>query len=148
MRRSIAIVAAMVWVSTLVFAQGQKVTTPEEFDKVMKKVGPAMQGAGKAIGSGAFADAKTQLAAMKAALTDASTFWATHKKADAQKMTADAIAKVDALDKAISAPSPDPAAVKTAQGELQGTCRACHTLYRVQDPATNAYSIKPGTIGG
>ena len=149
MRRTIAMATAMVvWVGALALGQGQKVTTPEEFDKVMKKVGPAMQATGKAAASGDYAGARTQLAAAKAALTDSATFWATHKKADAQKFVADAIAKADALDKALAAATVDPAAVKTAQGELQAACRTCHTTYRVQDPATGAYSIKPGTIGG
>jgi cytochrome c556 len=136
------------WAGALAFAQTQKITTPEQLDKAMKTVGPAMQAASKAAASGAYAEARTQLATAKAALTDSASFWETHKKADAQKFVADAIAKAEALDKVLAAPTVDPAAVKAAQGELQGTCRTCHTNYRVQDPETRAYSLKPGTIGG
>src|SRR5262245_61967140 len=131
MRRMLTVATVMVWLSALAFAQGQKVTTPEDYDKVMKKVGPAMQATGKAIASGAYADARKELATAKAALADAGTFWAFHKIADAQKFAADAAAKAEALDKALSAATVDPAAVKTAQGELQGTCRTCHMAYRV-----------------
>ena len=148
MRRTLIVATVMVWLGALTFAQGQKVTTPEEYDKVMKKVGPAMQATGKAIASGAYADARKELAVAKTALTDASTFWTQHKIADAQKFAADAVAKAEALDKALGAATVDAAAVKAAQGELQGTCRTCHMAYRVQDPATSAYSIKPGTIKG
>jgi cytochrome c556 len=142
------VATVMVWLGALTFAQGQKVTTEDEYDKVMKRVGPAMQAAGKAIASGGYADARKELAIAKAALTDASTFWTHHKIADAQKFAAEALAKAEALDKALGAATVDPAAVKAAQGELQGACRTCHMAYRVQDPATSAYSIKPGTIKG
>ena len=149
MRKSVvACAAVLVWSGALLFAQAQKVTTPEELDKVMKRVGPAMQATGKAVASAAYADARTQLATAKAALTEASTFWATHKKEDAQKFSADALAKLEALDKALAAPTVDAAAVTAAQRELQGACRTCHMAYRVQDQATGAYSLKPGSIGG
>jgi cytochrome c556 len=148
MRRTLIMATVMVWLGALTFAQGQKVTTPEEYDKVMKRVGPAMQAAGKAIASGAYAEARKELAVAKAALTEAGTFWTHHKIAEAEKLAAEAASKADALDKALGAATVDPAAVKAAQGELQSTCRTCHTAYRVQDPATNTYSIKPGTIKG
>ena len=48
----------------------QKVTTPEELDKAMKKVQPAMQAAQKAIKSEAYADVKPQLATIRQVMVD------------------------------------------------------------------------------
>ena len=48
----------------------QKVTTPDELDKAMKKVQPAMQAAQKAVKSEAYADVKTQLATIKQVMDD------------------------------------------------------------------------------
>jgi cytochrome c556 len=136
----------LVWGGLLLNAQGQKVTTPEELDKAMKTVGPAMQAVGKAVKSAAYADARKQLAVAKQALTDASAFWVHHKKEDAQKFSADALAKVEAFDKVLAAPAVDAEGAMAASRDLAGACRTCHTAYRVQ--ADGVYSLKPGTIGG
>jgi cytochrome c556 len=134
------------WLGAMTLAQSQKVTTPEEYDKVMKTIGPAMQAAAKAAASGAYGDASKQVAIARAALGEARGFWALHKVAEAEKMAADAVAKADALEKALSAATVDPAAVKAAQSEVQSACRTCHMAYRVQNPETKGYAIKPGVI--
>ena len=134
------------WSGSLVVAQ--KVTTPEELDKTMKAVNAANGAMRKAIGSGAFADAKTAAAELKKQITIAETFWVHHKKDDAVKMNQTTIAKITALETALGAATPDAAAVQGAQKELGGTCTACHQQYRVQNPDGQGYMIKPGTIGG
>lgn len=139
--------AAMViaWSSAVVIAQ--KVTTPEELDKVMKKVQQSMGPTSKAISSGAYADAKTTLAVVKQGVVDSQAFWVEHKKDDAVKLNKESIAKIEALEKALSAPTVDAAAATTALKEVGASCRACHTGYRVQDADDN-WILKPGTIGG
>ena len=123
----------------------QKVTSPAELDAAMKKIGPAQGATGKAIQSGDFATAKAQVAIVKQALTDAENFWVTNKKDDAIAMSKDALAKITALEQAVSAAAPDQMAALAALKTAGGTCGACHKTYRVQDENMQ-YILKPGTI--
>jgi cytochrome c556 len=111
----------------------QKATTAADLDATMKKIGPAQGAAGKAIQSGAFADAKTNVATVKQALMDAENFWVVNKKDDAVKMNKDALARVTAVEEALSGASPDQQAVMAAFKQVGATCGACHKAYRAQD---------------
>jgi cytochrome c556 len=135
------------WSGALAVAQTQKVTTPEQLDKVMKQAGPAMQAINKATKSSAFADAKKEIPTLRQAVLDSQSFWIEHKKDDAVKMNKDALAKIDAFEKVLSGDAPDSVAAITALKEVGGACSACHKQYRAQD-AENNYMLKPGTIGG
>jgi hypothetical protein len=135
----------MVWTGSLLFAQ--KVSTPEELDKVMKKVQPAMQAAQKALKSDAFADVKTQLATIRQVMIDSREFWVLHKKDDAIKANQDVVTKLDAVDKLLSATPVDPAAVMAGMKQMGGACLSCHKVYRERDSENN-YILKPGSIGG
>jgi hypothetical protein len=128
------------------FAQ-MKVSTPEDLDKTMKKVGPASRAVPKAIASGDFAEVKTQLGIMRQGLIDAESFWVEHKRQDAVDFNKTAVAKLDAYIKVASATPVDPAAVEAAGRELGPACSACHKVYRSQDAEKN-YIIKPGSLGG
>jgi cytochrome c556 len=145
MRRilTIATAAMMAVAGTVLVAQ--KVTTPAELDAAMKKIAPAQGATGKAIQSGDFATAKAQVATVKQALTDAENFWVANKKDDAIAMSKDAIAKVTAVEQALSAATPDAQAVMAAFKAVGGTCGACHKTYRVQDENMQ-YILKPGTV--
>lgn len=123
----------------------QKATTPAELEGAMKRISAANGAVAKAIKSGAFDDAKTQVAAVKQALTDAENFWVVAKKDDAIKMSKDAMAKVTAVEAAVSAAAPDAQAALAAFKEVGATCTACHMAYRVQ-AEDKTYSLKPGTI--
>ena len=145
MRRILTIAtAAMLAVAGTVLV-AQKVTTPAELDAAMKKIGPAQGATGKAIQSGDFATAKAQVAIVKQALTDAENFWVTNKKDDAIAMSKDAVAKITALEQAVSAAAPDQMAALAALKTAGGTCGACHKTYRVQDENMQ-YILKPGTV--
>ena len=123
----------------------QKVTTPEDLDKVMKKAGPALEASGKAIGGSTYADVKTQLAALKQAIDDSREFWVEHKRDDAIKFNRDTIAKIEQVEKLVSTEPVDPAAAAAAMKEVGGSCRSCHTVYRTKD-ADNNYVLKPGSL--
>src|SRR5499426_2209219 len=123
----------------------QKVTTPDDLDKAMKKIAPAQGAAGKAIQSMAWADAKAQIAIVKQSLADTESFWVSHKKDDAGKMLKDSIAKVTAVEEAVSAPTPDQQAVLAAFKQVGATCAACHKQYREQDE-NQQYRLKTGAI--
>jgi CO dehydrogenase/acetyl-CoA synthase alpha subunit len=137
----------VVGAGALAFAQ-TKVTTPDDLDKAMKKVGPALQAANKALASGAPAEASKQLAIIKQAIVDSREFWVMHKKDDAIEANKLTVEKIEAVEKLLAAPSPDAQAVQAALNqEVGAACRQCHEKYRVRD-AENNWVLKPGSIGG
>jgi cytochrome c556 len=144
MRRLISYTFAVTALATAVVA-AQKVTTPEELDKAMKKIAPAQAATNKAIQSMAWADAKAQVAIVKQTLTDTESFWTANKKDDAVAMLKDSIAKVTAVEQALNAPTPDQQAVLAAFKQVGATCGACHKQYREQD-ANQQYQLKAGSI--
>jgi cytochrome c556 len=145
--RVIAAVLVTVWSGAMLIAQGQKISTPEELDKAMKRVGQGQQSMNKALKSSAFADVRAGLTEMRQALADSESFWVLHKKDDAVKVLKDTVSKLDVAIKAAAGDAPDAVAVQAAVREATMTCRNCHTNYRAQDADKN-YILKPGTIGG
>ena len=76
---------------------------------------------------------------------DAENFWVMHKKDEAIAFSKDAIAKVTAVETAVSAAMPDQMAALAAQKTAGGACGACHKTFREQD-ANMQYQLKAGTI--
>jgi cytochrome c556 len=147
--RACAMAVVAVWAAAIVVGAQSKISTPAEFDTVMKGVGKANGQLQEAVKSGAFADGKAALATIRQNFALAETFWVANKKDEAVKLTQDAAAKAAALDKALGASAPDAAAVTAAFKELGATCRNCHmgtggpgTGWRVRDAEGN-YSINP-----
>ena len=60
-------------------------------------------------------------------------------------MNSEARAKIAALDKALSAPTPDATAITAAFREVGASCGGCHRLYRVADENNN-FILKPGSL--
>ena len=123
-----------------------KVATAEELDKIMKKAS-AFRQVDKAVQSNNAADAKAQLAIVKAAVLESQSFWVTHKKDDAVKMNRESLAKLDELEKALSTGTLDVAAATAACKQAGGACRTCHQQYRIEDDK-NEYHLKPGSVAG
>src|SRR2546428_283342 len=126
------------WLIAFVLAAGavgvaQKVVSPEEFTRAMKTIGTAIDGVNKAIASKSYVDAKTPLALSRQILASTRPFWTTNQKPDAAKMTRETVAKLDALDKVLSASVVDAAAVAGAAQDLTRSCDACHAMYREGD---------------
>jgi cytochrome c556 len=143
MRRFVVYAAAVcVALGSAVIAQ--KVTTPEELDKVMKKAG-AFRQVDKAIQSNKIDDAKKQLEIVENAVKESRSFWVEHKREDALKLNTAALEKLDALEKVLSADKLNVMNAATAFKEVGGACRACHQIYRVED-ANNQYVLKPGSV--
>jgi len=143
MRRFLTYVLACALVSAVVSAE--KAKTADDLQKAMKKIGPTQQAVNKAIQAMAYADAKKQLATMKADIVDAEGFWVVKKKDDAVKFSHDTVAKIDALDKLLDAKPADQAAITTAYREVGAACSSCHRVYRATDE-NNQFVIKPGTV--
>ena len=143
MRRFLTYSTALFVVLGATVAVAQKVTTPEQLDATMKKVGPAQQGAGKAIKSGDYAGARKQVAEVKQLLGQAETFWVTHKKDDAIKMSKNVIANLTKIEEALAAPSPNQ---ENLFAMMKGAgCGDCHKAYRQENP-DKTYQLRPGAI--
>ena len=136
----------LAWSVTLFVLTGtlgvaQKVVGPEEFDRAMKTIGTAIEGVHQAIGSKAYVDAKTPLALSRQVLASTRPVWETIQEPDAVRMTREAVAALDALDKTLSAITVDATAVAGAVEDVTRTCDACHATYREGDPQTG-YQLK------
>jgi len=135
--------ALLLVLSGAIMMAQNKVTTPEQLDKVMKQVQQANQPVSKAIQSGAYADARKGLATVKEAVLLSQSFWIEHKRDDAVTLNKESIAKIEALEKVIATDTVDSAAAITALKEMGASCRACHQKYRATD-AENNFILKPG----
>jgi hypothetical protein len=101
MRRLLSYTTVLFIALASTVALAQKVTSPDELDKTMKRIAPAQGAAGKAIQSMSWADAKAQVAVVKQALMDTESFWTANKKDEAVTMLKDSIAKVTAVEQAL-----------------------------------------------
>ncbi len=146
MRRFLVCATALMAVLGAVVIAQSKITTVEEYAKVMKSNAQANGASNKAIGSGAYADARTQLATLRQNFVMLQGFWTEKKRDDAVGILKDGVSRIDALDKMLSAPTVDQMAAQAAAKEFGGnTCGACHKLYREGD-AQAGFRFKPGVI--
>ena len=121
----------------------QRVVGPEEFDRAMKTIGNAIEGMEEEIAAAAYDDAKAQLALARQTLASTRPWWEVEDEADAVAMNREAVAALDALDKAMSAITVDESSVIAASGAVTRTCDACHAAHREGDEQTG-YRIKQG----
>lgn len=146
MRRLIAGTVSMAVVLGAVAAAQGKIATAEDYAKVMKTTAQAFFATNKAIGSGAVADARTQLATARQGFTTIHAFWVEKKRDDAAGIAKEALTNLDAIDKLLSAPNVDQAAAQAAAKRVQGTCGSCHKLYREGDGKQTPYRIRDGVL--
>ena len=138
-RRAAWVAAFVVGTGTVAFAQ--KVIGPEEFDRAMKTVGAALEVAEEAVGSASYVDAKTPLALSRQVLASTRPEWQVLGRPDAVRMNREAVAALDALDKALSATAVDATVVTAALGDVNRACDACHAVHREGDAQTG-YRIR------
>jgi cytochrome c556 len=67
--------------------------------------------------------------------------WETKRKPDAVRKTREAVATLDALDRALSVTTIDAKTVAEAVEDVTRACNACHAIYREGDEQTG-YQIK------
>ena len=147
MRRFVMYVAVVMVASLWVVAVAQtKITTTEEYTKLMKSNAQANGALNKAVGSGAFADARMQVVTLRQNFMTLQGFWTERKKDDAAGILKDGLTRLGALDKMLSAGTPDQVAAQAAAKEFGGnTCGACHKLYREGDN-TAGFKFKAGVF--
>ena len=141
----------LVWVPSLMVVLGvvigaQATMSLEDYTKLMKANAQAVGAMNKAIGSGAFADARTQVGTLRTNYMSLQGFWVGHKKDDAVAIVKDGLTRLDALDKLLGAATVDQMAAQAAAKEFGGnTCGACHKLYREGDAQTG-FKFKAGVL--
>ena len=141
MKGRLAALAIAFVVGTGTLGVAQKVIGPEEFDRAMKTIGAAIEAAEGALGSASYVDAKTPLALARQVLASTRPEWDANGEPDAVRMNREAVAALDALDRALSAATVDAAAVTAAHDAVTRTCDACHAAFREGDPQTG-YRIR------
>ncbi len=107
-----------------------KITSLAEYQKVMQPTAGAFGATRKAIASGAFADAKAQLATAREGFATLEAFWTEQNQEEAVGILKIALTRVDALDKMLSMEAPDQEELLAAAKRVQGACGACHKMYR------------------
>lgn len=142
----------LVWVPALTAVLGAgvlaqaKLTTVEQYAQVMKANAQAVGALNKALGGGAFADARMQVPTLRQNFMALQGFWADKKRADAVGIVKDGLTRLDALDKMLGAATVDQMAAQAAAKEFLGnTCGACHKLYREGDQKTG-FRFVPGVL--
>ena len=119
---------------------------PEDHAKLMKSNAQANGALNKAVGSGAYADARMQIGTLRQNLTTLQSFWAERKRDDAVKILKGGLSQLDAIDKILGAANVDQKAVQAAAMQFGGnTCGGCHKLYREGDNQTG-FRFKPGVF--
>jgi cytochrome c556 len=123
-----------------------KLTTVEEYAKLMKSNAQANGAMNKAIGAAAYADARAQITTLRQNLTALQPFWAERKRDDAVKILKEGLGRLDALDTMLGAATVDQMAAQAAAKEFGGnTCGACHKAYREGDQQTG-FRFRPGVF--
>ncbi len=144
--RFLARISALVAVLGVAVMAQAKLTTADEYAATMKSNAQAVGAMNKAIGSSAYADARTQIVTLRQNYMALQGFWMDKKKDDAVAIVKDGLSRLDALDKTLSVPTIDQMAAQAAVKEFGGnTCGACHKLYREGDAQTG-FRFKPGVL--
>ena len=117
--------------------------TADHLNEAMKTIGLAFTLTRSAIDKNSAENAKDYLIRARDQLATTITYWRDRKNEDAISILRDTLKKMDALDAAMSADAADMKAASTLAVSVNQSCEACHAKYRVQDPATKAYRVKP-----
>jgi cytochrome c556 len=120
--------------------------TEEKFVQNMQTAGRNYAAVTDLLAKMDYESAKAQLTRAREQLAITTTFWRDKKKDNALRLLRDALDRTDDLDAALSEEQVNPPAIAAASQRLGAACQACHALYRVQDPATKAYRLKPGSV--
>lgn len=139
-----AAVLMVAWLGAIGLAQ-MEITTAEGYAKVMQSSAQAFGATRKAIGSSAFADARTQLATAREGFATLQAFWTDKNREDAVGILENALTQVDTLDELLGAATVDQTAAMAAAKQVMGACGACHKLYREGDNETG-YRIREGVL--
>lgn len=137
-RLTMLCMAMVVGLAATTFTQAPK--TDEEFDKVMKQVGPSNGALRKHLEGQMGAEAGKEAAKLAMLFKDSEAFWTARQVTDAAEWSKAAIGHAQNVEKAIAAN--DMAKATEASKALGGMCMQCHTKYRDKAP-DGTWRIKP-----
>jgi hypothetical protein len=120
--------------------------TADHFVGAMKTAGQAFAAVNISLTKNEIEDAKAYLAISRDRLATTITFWRDRGKGDAIKMLRDTLVRLDELDLALSVDQVDHTAVGGIMKQVGTACQACHAAYRDQDPASQTYRFKVGSV--
>ena len=130
MRRLFIYTTALLLALTATWRLLRKRRTPLNSRGAMKRISAANGATVKAIKSGRLPTPRPRWPLVKQALMDAENFWVMNKKDDAVKMSKEAIAKVSAVEAALSAATPNQEAAFAAVKEVGAMHGLPHGLPR------------------
>jgi hypothetical protein len=111
----------------------------QDLERAMKSVGRNIGLAHRAIAAGDFETAKMRVARVRENLFPTVVFWRNRKETDAVTFLKQAITALDELDVVLS---DTPVAAGDAAARVDSACQRCHAVYRGQDAASKAFSLK------
>ena len=136
MKRHQAACAAVCAAGIATLGAAQKVVGPEEFDRAMKTVGASIDAVDESVAAESYMEAKTPLALARQVLASTRPVWETAERPDAVRMTREAVAALDALDRVLSATTVAAAEAAASLQNVTRACDACHADYRDGDAET------------
>ena len=140
-------VALVLFAGSLTAAQRPyPVFTEYHLDRTMTLVGRNFAGANRSLANRDFEAAKARLTRAREQLAVSVTFWRHKGTDDAVGMLRDTLAKLDALDAALSAETVDAIAASALSKQAEMACETCHAVYREPDPDSDGYRLRPGSV--
>lgn len=134
------------WLGAVGFAQ-MKVTTPEEYAKVMQSTAQAFNSARSALPPSEWADAKAHLATAREGFVTLEAFWVDQKRDDAMGIVKGVLAQIDVLDALLTVEAPSRSDTLAAVKPIQGACAECHKIYREGEFQTG-FRFRAGVLEG
>ena len=120
--------------------------TVDHLGTTMKALGPNFRATNAALADQDYQTAKERITRSREQLATTITFWRQNDKNDAIAILRETVSKMDDLDAVLSVEMVNEMAATGLIGEIGMSCRACHDLYREQDPDTNEYRLKLGSV--
>lgn len=118
--------------------RGGAAVTIEQHAAAMKQIGQAVPAAGKALKGGDTATATTNVEIAATQFATIETFYTQRMKPDAVKLAQ--TARTGAADTLAALKAGDAMKAQMSLGNIQGTCKQCHGMYREGD-ATTGYKF-------
>jgi hypothetical protein len=148
MRRiGICATALMVaWLGAVGIAQ-MRVTTAEEYTKAMRMTSTAFGAVRTALSAANFPDAKEKLVTARLGYTALEGFWVDKERDDAIEIVRTALAQIDEIDALLDVERPSRSDTLSKAKMVQGSCGACHELYREGEFETG-FRFKAGVLEG
>ncbi len=140
---TLGISVACATTSTSGGAAAQARMTEQDYDGIMKKVGPTNGAMRKMLMGNMLPDAAKNAQQLAMLFGDVERFWTQQNKMDAMKWAAEA--RKFATETAGAAAAGDQMKAQQAADSLLGDCKQCHGTYRMGSQETG-FSIKPGVV--